>query len=145
MLPISIAAAAFILAPQPPPAPAPVMPASQAGVLVTASGLRLQVLEPGNGARPGVSDAVLVTYEGRLADGTVFDAAPAPAGLRVADLIPGFTEALLLMNKGGRYRIWIPPGLAYGAAGSADRSVPPNAQLEFTIRLVAIGRVARSR
>jgi FKBP-type peptidyl-prolyl cis-trans isomerase FkpA len=119
----------------PPPAPPP--PA-----VTTASGLRFQVLEPGTGRRPQPGDAVLVTYEGRLADGTVFDSAAQPVGLRVADAIPGFTEALLLMNEGGRYRFRIPVALAYGARGRPG-VIPPNAELDFTLTLIRIGRAAR--
>ncbi|MGZ8999273.1 MAG: FKBP-type peptidyl-prolyl cis-trans isomerase [Allosphingosinicella sp.] len=44
------------------------------------------------------------------------------------------------MNQGGRYRVRIPPKLAYGARGSADRSVPPNAELIFTVTLLRVGR-----
>ena len=119
----------------PPPATAPPPPA----VVTTRSGLRFQVLQPGTGRRPGLNDAVLVTYEGRLADGTVFDSVTEPVGLRVGQLIPGFTEALRMMNAGGRYRFWIPSNLAYGEVGSRG-VVPPNAEVEFTLNLVRVGR-----
>ena len=116
---------------------------SEAPVVVTTpSGLRFQVLQAGNGRRPGPRDAVRVTYEGRLADGTIFDAAAQPAGLRVADLVPGFAEALQLMNEGGRYRFWIPARLAYGARGLRG-VVPPHAELDFTLTLIRVGRPAR--
>jgi len=122
---------------QPPPPAAP----TPAAIVTTASGLRLQVLEAGSGRRPTLDDAVLVTYQGRLADGAVFDDAAQPVGLMVADTVPGFTEALLLMNAGGRYRFWVPPALAYGAAGSRG-IVPPNATLDFTLTLIRVGRRA---
>jgi|ERR1043165_770514 FKBP-type peptidyl-prolyl cis-trans isomerase len=109
--------------------------------IVTASGLRFEVLQPGTGRRPQAGGAVLVTYEGRLPDGTVFDAAREPVGLPVSELVPGFTEALLLMNEGGRYRFRIPPALAYGAAGRPG-TVPPDAELDFTLTLIRVGRVA---
>lgn len=111
-------------------------------VTTARSGLRFQVLRPGTGPRPGRRDAVLVTYEGRLADGTVFGAVAEPVGLRIADLVPGFAEAILLMNEGGRYRFWVPPGLGYGADGSPG-VVPPDAELDFTLDLIRIGRPAR--
>ena len=41
------------------------------------------------------------------------------------------------MKKGGRYRIWIPPQLAYGADG-AGGVIPPNAELDFTLSLIDI-------
>lgn len=121
--------------PTPPVAPAP------SAIVTTASGLRFQVLEPGSGRRPTLDDAVLVTYQGRLADGTLFNSTAEPAGLMVADTVPGFTEALLLMNAGGRYRFWVPPALAYGARGSRG-IVPPGATLDFTLTLIRVGRRA---
>lgn len=122
------------------PSASPSAPAPSA-IVTTASGLRFQVLEPGSGRRPTIDDAVLVTYQGRLADGTLFDSTAEPAGLMVADTVPGFTEALLLMNAGGRYRFWVPPALAYGAEGSRG-IVPPNATLDFTLTLIRVGRRA---
>ena len=122
--------------------PAPVLAASENPVATTRSGLRFQVLRPGAGPRPGRRDAVLVRYEGRLADGTVFDTTQEPVGLRIADLVPGFAEAILLMNEGGRYRFWVPPRLGYGADGSPG-VVPPDAELDFTLELIRIGRPAR--
>lgn len=123
-----------------PASPAP--PAAESATVITPSGLRFQVLRPGSGRRPGPGDAVLVTYEGRLADGTIFDAATQPIGLRVADMVPGFAEALALMNEGGRYRFRIPSRLGYGARGLRG-AVPPNAELDFTLALIRIGRPAR--
>jgi FKBP-type peptidyl-prolyl cis-trans isomerase len=105
-----------------------------ATIVTTASGLRWQTLVVGSGAQPGEADSVLVSYEGKLADGTVFDRSSAPTVLPVAALVPGFSEALQLMTKGGRYRIWIPPQLGYGAEG-AGGVIPPNAELEFTVDL----------
>jgi peptidylprolyl isomerase len=131
MIPILLAAA---LAAAPPaavaPTPAPV-------TLSTASGLRWQTLVAGSGAQPTEDDSVIVTYEGRLADGTIFDATAEPVTLPVAALVPGFSEGLLLMRKGGRYKLWIPPQLAYGAEG-AGGVIPPDAELEFTVALLDI-------
>jgi FKBP-type peptidyl-prolyl cis-trans isomerase len=116
-------------------APAPFVPA-----VTTRSGIRLETLESGIGPRPTRTDAVRVLYEVRLADGTLVESVTEPAGLLVSNLIPGLTEALLLMNKGGRYRVTIPAPLAYGRTGNADGSVPPNADLVFDVKLLAIGR-----
>jgi len=122
------------------PAPAS-PPADPPAIVTTASGLRFEVLRPGTGRRPTAADAVQLTYEVRLADGTLVDAAPEPVGMRVADAIPGFTEALLLMSQGGEYRFRVPPALAYGAQGSPG-AVPPNAELVFTVSLLRVGRAA---
>ena len=122
-------------------------PASDAGpppspIVATASGLRFQTLKPGTGPRPAADNAVLIAYEGRLADGTVFDRSDRPVGMMVSGVIPGFQEALLMMNQGGTYRFWIPGALAYGAEGTPDGAIPPNAELDFTVTLVDIGRPA---
>src|ERR1700712_4562564 len=95
---------------------APAAPASAdpAPIATTASGLRFQVITPGAGRRPTRADGVQVSYEVRLAaDGRVVEATRAPVGVLVARLVPGFTEALLLMNEGGSYRFWVPARLAY--------------------------------
>lgn len=122
-------------APAPAPQPAPAAP--QGNGQTTASGLRVETLSPGSGSRPSMGDAVLVTYEGRLADGTMFDSSTSPVPMTVGELIPGFNEGLMLMNKGGRYRLHIPAAIGYGAQG-AGGVVPPNADLIFDVTLVDI-------
>jgi FKBP-type peptidyl-prolyl cis-trans isomerase FkpA len=102
------------------------------------------VLEPGRGRRPGPRDTVEVSYEVRLADGRLVESAARPETLSVADNIAGFTEALQLMNQGGRYRFRVPPALGYGAQGIPG-SVPPDAELVFTLTLHRIHRAAPRR
>jgi FKBP-type peptidyl-prolyl cis-trans isomerase FkpA len=123
-------------------APAQAAHAPSPPIVATSSGLRFQTLKPGTGPRPTSVDAVLISYEGRLADGKVFDKSEQPVGMMVAGVIPGFEEALLLMNQGGTYRFWIPGALAYGPSGTPDGAIPPNAELDFTVTLVDIGRPA---
>jgi FKBP-type peptidyl-prolyl cis-trans isomerase len=124
-------------------APAQAAPAAPAPpVVITASGLRFQTLKPGTGPRPAADNAVLIAYEGRLADGKVFDRSEQPVGMMVSGVIPGFQEALLMMNQGGTYRFWIPGALAYGPQGTPDGTIPPNAELDFTVTLHDIGRPA---
>jgi hypothetical protein len=103
----------------------------------TASGLQYQVVKEGDGPSPTTSDVVLVHYTGRLQDGTVFDSSVGkqPVPLPVTGVIPGFTEGLQLMKKGGTYRLRIPPQLAYGEKG-AGGVIPPNATLDFEIQLL---------
>lgn len=120
-----------------PPAPQPAPAAAQGAGETTASGLRVETLSPGSGPRPRTGDAVLVTYEGRLTDGTMFDSSTTPVPMTVGELVPGFNEGLMLMNKGGRYRLHIPAALAYGAEGIGG-VVPPNADLIFDVGLVDI-------
>ena len=105
-------------------------------MMTTPSGLRYQVLKEGSGPRATAQDVALIEYEGRLADGTVFDssAGKGPAPLPVAGSIPGFSEGLQLMNKGAKYRLWIPSRLAYGP--EANGPIPANSDLEFDVTLV---------
>ena len=113
----------------------------RSGVVTTASGLQYEVIEQGSGIRPGPADMVLVEYEGRLLDGTVFDASAkqgGPVPLPVGGVIPGWTEALMLMQKGAKYRLWIPPELAYGPQGAGGGVIPPNAVLDFDVTLVDV-------
>tara|TARA_R110000824_G_scaffold209_23_gene1148 strand:- start:6666 stop:7241 length:576 start_codon:yes stop_codon:yes gene_type:complete len=108
--------------------------ASEDGVETTASGLQYKVIKPGEGDSPTVTDTALVKYEGRLRDGTIFDAneqTPMPVG----GVVPGFSEALQLMQKGGEYRIWIPSDLAYGEASPGEQ-IPPNSLLIFDVTLL---------
>jgi FKBP-type peptidyl-prolyl cis-trans isomerase len=123
-------------------APAPAAAAAPPTTVTTASGLRFETLKPGIGPRPAPDDAVLITYEGRLTDGKLFDKSEQPVGMMVSGVIPGFAEALLLMDQGGTYRFRIPASLAYGPAGTPDGSIPPNAELDFTVTLVDVGRPA---
>ena len=134
MLTIALLLAAAQAAATPPASP----PAAQAGIVTTASGLRFETLKAGSGPRPAADDAVLVTYEGRLGDGTVFDAATEPVAFGVQDVVPGFAEGLLLMDAGGTYRIRIPAALAYGAEGAGEGAIPPNSDLEFTVNLLDV-------
>ncbi|WP_339689039.1 FKBP-type peptidyl-prolyl cis-trans isomerase [uncultured Parasphingorhabdus sp.] len=108
--------------------------ADEDGVETTASGLQYKVIKPGEGASPTATDTALVKYEGRLRDGTIFDAneqTPMPVG----GVVPGFSEALQLMQKGGEYRIWIPSELAYGEA-SPGPELPANSLLIFDVTLL---------
>lgn len=108
--------------------------ARQPGVQTTASGLQYQVLKPGEGAHPTDADVTLIKYKGTLRDGTVFDQnerAPLP----VAQVVPGFSEGLKLMQKGGQYRLWIKPELGYGDRDTGG-AIPPNSVLVFDVDLI---------
>lgn len=110
------------------------------GVITTASGLQYQVIREGTGPKPAASDAVLVHYEGRLLDGTVFDSSyqrGQPAAFPLNAVIPGWTEGVQLMHTGSKYRFTVPPELAYGSAG-AGGVIPPGAVLEFDVELLAV-------
>lgn len=109
------------------------------GVITTASGLQYQILTPGKGGeRPGPKDVVRVHYEGKLLSGTVFDSSIArgePIEFPVDQVIPGWTEALQLMEIGSKFRLFIPSKLGYGPHG-AGSVIPPNATLIFEVELI---------
>ena len=114
--------------------------AEREGVVTTESGLQYEVLKTGKGETPGRRDQVSVHYRGTHIDGRVFDSSidrRQPAQFRVNGVIPGWTEALLLMRVGDRWRLVIPPELAYGEAGAAN-VIGPNETLVFEVELLAI-------
>jgi FKBP-type peptidyl-prolyl cis-trans isomerase len=107
-------------------------------VVTTDSGLQYTVLREGEGPRPAPDNMVIVHYQGMLLDGTVFDSSyqrQEPALFMVAEVIPGWTEALQLMRVGSQYRLYIPPHLAYGEEG-AGPVIGPNETLIFEIELL---------
>ncbi|GAB3275024.1 FKBP-type peptidyl-prolyl cis-trans isomerase [Parahaliea aestuarii] len=115
--------------------------AAREEVSTTASGLQYEVLEAGSGeGSPGPADQVVVHYHGTFVDGTVFDSSVErgePAEFGVNQVIPGWTEALQLMNVGDKWRIACPPALAYGEQG-AGGTIPPNTALVFDVHLIAV-------
>ena len=104
------------------------------GVVTTPSGLQYQVLTPGSGAKPTDEDVALVNYEGKLRDGTVFDKSQQPTPMPVAGVVPGFSEALKLMPKGSKYRVWIKPSLGYGDKDNGP--IPGKSVLQFDVELL---------
>ena len=123
------------------PLPEFVLPSGD-DVVTTASGLKYQVLEPGEGQSPKASDVVTVHYAGWLTDGKLFDASFTrgdPTTFPLNRVIKGWTEGLQLMKPGAVYRFLIPADLAYGERGSPP-AVPPNAPLVFHVELISVGR-----
>lgn len=52
-------------------------------------------------------------------------------------MIPGWTEGLQLVGKGGKIMLWIPASLAYGPTGSGS-AIGPNEALEFEVELLDV-------
>lgn len=114
--------------------------AGKEGVTTTESGLQYKVLTSGEGKTPRKTDTVLVHYEGKLTDGTVFDSSierDDPVEFPVNGVIAGWTEALQLMKEGDIWELYIPSDLAYGKAGGGDK-IGPDATLIFETRLLSI-------
>jgi FKBP-type peptidyl-prolyl cis-trans isomerase FklB len=109
-------------------------------VVTLESGLQYEVLEEGDGPRPERSDIVSTHYEGRLISGETFDSSVArgePAQFPVDGVIEGWVEALQLMPVGSRWRLYVPPELAYGERG-AGGAIGPNETLIFDVELLEI-------
>ena len=110
------------------------------GVKTLPSGLQYKVIKAGKGKKPKPDDSVTTQYRGTLIDGTEFDSSykrGQPATFKVSGVIPGWTEALQLMEEGAKWQLFIPPNLAYGERG-AGGVIGPNATLIFEIELISI-------
>jgi FKBP-type peptidyl-prolyl cis-trans isomerase FklB len=113
---------------------------SKPGVVTTASGLQYIVLRQGTGPKPQAADKVKCDYEGKLLDGTIFDSSVKqgkPIEFAVNGVIPGWTEALQLMNTGSKYRLFIPSSLAYGDQQMGP-DIKPGSTLIFDVDLIEI-------
>ena len=114
--------------------------AKKDSVVTLPSGLQYQVLVKGEGEVPQTTDRVKVNYEGRLIDGTVFDASARhggePAEFTPQQVIAGWTEALTMMPVGSKWRLFIPYNLAYGDRDQGQ--IKPYSTLIFDVELVEI-------
>ena len=114
--------------------------AKEKGAVRSPSGLIYISALEGTGAAPTATDRVKVEYEGKLADGTVFDSSRKQGGAVVsplADGIPCWKEGLQKMKVGGKARIVCPASIAYGDTGKPP-SVPPKSTLIFDVELLAV-------
>ena len=112
--------------------------AQNPGIKTTASGLQYRVIKKGKGKSPRATDKVKVHYVGKLINGDEFDSSykrGKPAVFKVNGVIKGWTEALLMMQKGSKWEIFIPPELGYGNKGVPD-VIPSNAVLIFELELI---------
>jgi FKBP-type peptidyl-prolyl cis-trans isomerase FklB len=113
-------------------------------IKTTASGLQYEILKAGTGPKPADTSTVKVHYTGTLLSGKKFDSSVdrgQPVELRVTGVIPGWTEALLMMPVGSKWKLYIPSELAYGDRG-AGQDIPPGATLIFDIELLDIVQAA---
>lgn len=112
----------------------------------TDSGLKYRILRKSDGEKPTAENAVTVHYKGWLPDadngdnGKTFDSSydrGEPISFPLGRVIPGWTEGMQLVGKGGMIELHIPPNLGYGAAG-AGGAIPPNATLRFIVELIEV-------
>jgi FKBP-type peptidyl-prolyl cis-trans isomerase FkpA len=124
---------------------------SAAYAYVTVPRVDVDEVRAGTGGNPKPTDVVFVRYTGKLEDGTVFDKSqdlplpipgilPEGTPLPLEGMVPGFREAAVQMQKGGKYTVFIPASKAYGETGRMNpqtgEGVPPNADLTFEIELI---------
>ena len=115
--------------------------ANAPGVTTTASGLQYQVIAAGDAKAPAptLSDRVIVRYRGRLLDGTEFDSSDKHAqvpNFSVNTVLKGWREALLQMKSGAKWRLFVPPELAYDMNSPA--AIPPGSLLIFDVELLKV-------
>jgi FKBP-type peptidyl-prolyl cis-trans isomerase FklB len=110
------------------------------GVVTLTSGLQYKIIKEGAGIKPAKEDQVKVVYHGTLIDGTVFDSSKErgdTATFPVGGVVPGFTEALTLMNEGSVWEVYIPSELGYGSVNRGG-PIKPNSVLVFEINLAKV-------
>ena len=115
-------------------------------ILSTDSGLLYFMLKKGTGRKPGIEDKVKIHYCITGINGTEFDDSVIrgnPAIVPVKGVIPGLNEALQLMPEGSKFKLFIPPQLAYGekSAGPGGK-IHPNSTLIFEVELLSIEKTA---
>lgn len=105
------------------------------------SGMYYEIITPGNGATPDLCSQVVVSYIGKLTNGSVFDQHSSgvwPLGV----LINGWKNGLPLIKKGGRIKLYIPPSLGYGHTDVKDMAgnviIPGNSILIFDLTLIEV-------
>ena len=110
------------------------------GIVELPSGIQYEILKEGDGAKPGPTSQVTCHYHGTLIDGTVFDSSVkrgAPATFPLNGVIKGWTEALQLMPTGSKWRLFLPPAMAYGDR-QVSAAIGPNSTLIFEVELLGI-------
>ena len=116
--------------------------AKRDGVTVLENGLQYEVLTQGTGPAPKGNDEIKALYTGRFIDGTEFDSSARHGNRPITftlegGVIPGWIEAAKRMKKGDKWRLFIPPDLAYGPQGFPN-AIPPNSTLIFEMEIVDV-------
>ena len=109
------------------------------GVVTMPSGLQYKIINTGMGPNAIYTDKLLVKFEGKSIDGEVLDSnlkRGIPSKILVSDMIAGWVEGLQMMNKGAKFRFFIPSNLAYGEDG--NQNIPPSTPVIYEIEVVEI-------
>lgn len=111
------------------------------GVVSLPSGLQYEIITAGDGPKPTATQTVRCHYHGTVISGAVFDSSVQrgqPASFPLNRVISGWTEALQLMGVGSKWRLFLPPNLAYGDR-QVSAEIGPNSTLIFEVELLGIG------
>jgi FKBP-type peptidyl-prolyl cis-trans isomerase len=120
--------------------------AAQSDTIVTASGLKYVILQPGQGPRAAKGARVAVNFTGKFKNGHIFDSSaldkrPLKLRLGKGELIPAWEEILLLMQTGTKLVMVVPAAMGYSTSGlltdDDHYKVPPNTDLIFEMELVS--------
>lgn len=109
------------------------------GMQSLATGLHYQIIRPGNEVRPEATDTVVVRYEGRLLDNTVFDSTEGQGAVAIElnQVIAAWTQGIPLIGEGGKIKLYVPSKLGYG--DNPYNALPPAATLVFEVELLKVG------
>ena len=108
-------------------------------VVTLPSGLQYEIIKQGDGPKPSATNTVTCHYHGTTIKGEVFDSSVRrgqPASFPLNGVIKGWTEALQLMPVGSKWKLFIPPQLAYGNR-NISREIGPNSTLIFEVELIS--------
>lgn len=114
---------------------------TQAGVVVTASGLQYKVeYDNPYGLYPHQNSVLKIVYNGYFIDGTPFATTDSFKYISYSDLPVGMQEAVRRMKIGSKWRIWLPSDLAYGSDGltnsAGDFIVDPNSAVYYDVQIL---------
>jgi len=115
------------------------------GIVAMPDGLCYEIVKAGEGPKPQATDTVKIDYTGSLLNGQVFDSSKThgkPLTIALDKAIPGWSEGVQQIQKGGSIKLYIPPQLAYGDDGAG--AIPPGAAVVFEIDLIDINPPAEA-
>lgn len=110
------------------------------GIKTTESGMQYSVIKEGAGSQPGPDDTVTIHYKSWLIDGTELIESykdGKPVSFPLSKTFPGWAEALKMMKIGAKWKIFLPPELAWGEKGLGDK-VGPHAVVIFELELLEV-------
>lgn len=103
-------------------------------------GLKIEDITLGSGPEASCGNELTAHYTGSFTDGRVFETSLGGSPIKfiicAGEVIRGWDEGILGMNKGGKRKLTIPSSLAYGERGQG--LIPPNADLVFEVELLDV-------